>query len=136
LALNVISFASPVLVNNFGTTFGVMRGRQGPGSTRTSTLPDSDTASSPKPSSRQSFLGSRVGFTTTPPRRRAYGQPDLIAGRRPFNSLQNQFKYKAELEFANNECGRCPAIQRYQAQPQTSPLTSKPNPSRKRFTGE
>jgi hypothetical protein len=33
--------------------------------------------------------GSRVGFTATPPRRRAYGQPDLIAGDRTVDGLQN-----------------------------------------------
>jgi hypothetical protein len=41
--------------------------------------------------------GSRVGFSATTPRRRAYGQPDLIAGGRTVDGLQDQLKCKAEL---------------------------------------
>ena len=90
------------------------RGRQGTGSTSTSTLPADKTLSRPRPSSRHSLRTLRIVLAASAAPRGADGEPDLVASGRPIDGLQHQIESEGELQLADDDRGGLLAVQRYQ----------------------
>jgi hypothetical protein len=50
-------------------------------------------------------------LAATPAGRRAYGKPNLIAGRRPINALQHEIEIEPEFQLADDYYRRLTALQ-------------------------
>ena len=65
----------------------------------------------------------------------AHGEPDLVAGRRAVDALQDELEIEAELEFADDDERRLVAAQRDEIAAADLALHAEAERSRKRFTG-
>jgi hypothetical protein len=81
-----------VLVDNFGAAFCIMPRTPRYRLYKNLHIPGIKYGEQSEAKQPAKLPGSGIGFAATMPRGGAYGQPDLIAGRRTIDSLQNQLK--------------------------------------------
>ena len=116
--------------------FASRRGRQGTGSTNTSTLPELNTVRRPSPSNRHSFF--TLGSDSRPRPRAEARTASQTSSQAAERSTACKTNSSVKLSFSSPiiSAAGVPRSNATRSQPHTSPLTSKPNPSRKRFTGK